>query len=97
MIRKLTQDWERRLLEGTHKALCTRTQEEGAVTPRETDPDLPASVQESPAEARVRGSDEAVQDLLKEVAIIFITSTIIWSLVKQMGGNTAAPINRKLD
>ena len=97
MIRKLTQDWERRLLEGTHKALCTRTQEEGAVTPRETDPDLPASVQESPAEARVRGSDEAVQDLLKEVAIIFITSTIIWSQVKQMGGTTAAPINRKLD
>ena len=28
-------------------------------------------------------------DLLKEVAIIFITSTIIWPQVKQQGGNTA--------
>ena len=30
--------------------VCTRTQEEGAVTPQETDPDLPVSVQESPVE-----------------------------------------------
>ena len=36
-------------------------------------------------------------DHLKEVAIIFITSTIVWSQVKQQGGNTAQPINRKLD
>ena len=33
------------------------------------------------------------QDLLKEVAIIFITSTIVWSQVKQLGGNRAPPIN----
>ena len=38
-----------RLLEGT------RTQEKGAVSPQETDPDLPVSVQESPAEAWVGG------------------------------------------
>jgi len=31
------------------------------------------------------------QDLLKEVAIIFITSTIAWPQVKQQGGNTASP------
>ena len=31
----------------------TRTQEKGAVTPQETDPDLPVSVQESPVEAWV--------------------------------------------
>ena len=37
------------------------------------------------------------QDLLKEVAIIFITPTIVWSQVKQQGGNTAPPINRKLE
>ena len=37
------------------------------------------------------------QDPLKEVAIIFITSTIAWAQVKQQGGNTAPPINRKLD
>ena len=35
-------------------------------------------------------------DLLKEGAIILITSTIVWSQVKQ-GGNTAPPISRKLD
>ena len=36
-------------------------------------------------------------ELLKEVAIIFITSSIVWPQVKQQGGNTALPINRKLD
>ena len=34
--------------------------------------------------------------LLKEVAIIVITSTIVWPQVKQ-GGNTAWSIKRKLD
>ena len=40
---------------GEHKQnfVCTRTQEKGAVTPQETEPDLPVSVQESPAEAWV--------------------------------------------
>ena len=37
------------------KLVCTRTQEKGAVTPEETDPDLPVGVQESPAEAWVSG------------------------------------------
>ena len=36
-------------------------------------------------------------DLLKKVAFIFITSTIVWPQVNQQGGNTALPINRKLD
>ena len=36
-------------------------------------------------------------ELLKKVAIVFITSTIVWSQVEQQGGNTALPINRKLD
>ena len=36
-------------------------------------------------------------DLLKEVAIIFTTSTIVWSQVKQQEGKAAPPINRKLD
>ena len=42
---------------GGHKQnlVCTRTQEKGAVTPQETDPDLPVSVWESPAEAWVSG------------------------------------------
>ena len=33
------------------------------------------------------------QDLLKEITIIFITSTILWSQVKQQGGNTALQQN----
>ena len=32
-------------------------------------------------------------DLLKEVTIIFTTSTILWSRVKQQGGNTALQQN----
>ena len=77
------------------------------MTPQETDPDLPVSAQESLAEVWVSGGllqglgalSIAVPawDLLKEVPIIFITSTIVWLQVKQPGGNTARPINRKLD
>ena len=42
---------------GGHKQnlVSTRTQEKGAVTTQETDPDLPMSVQESLAEAWVSG------------------------------------------
>ena len=42
---------------GGHKQnlLCTRTHEKGAVTPQETDPDLPVSVQESLEEVWVSG------------------------------------------
>jgi len=35
--------------------------------------------------------------LLKEVTIIFIISTIIWSQVKKQGGDIALLINRKLN
>ena len=39
------------------------------------------------------------QILLKEVAITFITPTIVWPQAKQQGGKIAplSPINRKLD
>ena len=83
--------------------MYTRTQEKGAVTPQETDPDVPVIVQESgggvglklPA-AGLGALNAAVcaWDLLKEVPIIFITSTIVWLQVKQQGGNTALPINK---
>ena len=66
------------------------------MTPQETDQDLPMSVQESLAEAWDGGGLLQV-GALKEVAIIFITSTIVWPQVKQQGGNTALVINRKLD
>ena len=39
----------------TQNLVCTMTQEKGAVTPQETDPDLPMSAQESLAEAWVSG------------------------------------------
>ena len=65
----------------------TRTQKKGTVTPQETDPDLPMSVQETPVEGWVDGgllpglgalsAAVCAWDLLKEVAIIFITSTIV--------------------
>ena len=44
---ELTQDCE---IVSWRNLVCPRTQEKGAVTPQETDPDLPVSVQESPAE-----------------------------------------------
>ena len=62
------------------------------MTPQETDPDLPVSVQESLEEAWVDGGllqgwghrvqQCLQQNLLKEVTIIFITSTIFWPQVK---------------
>ena len=85
----------------------TRSREKGAVSPQETEPDLPTSVQESLAEvwaaaccgvrstgnscgctipAEGSGALSAAvweKDLLKEVANVFITSTIVWSQVKQ--------------
>ena len=36
-------------------------------------------------------------DILKEVAIIFTTSTIVWPQVEQQGVGEHSPINRKLD
>ena len=76
------------------------------MTQQETDLELPVSVQESPAEVWV-GSGPAglgalsvavhAQNPLKEVSIIFITSTTVRPQVKQQEGNTAPPINRKLD
>ena len=77
------------------------------MTPQETDPVLPMSVQKTssggmgwwwPAsESEALSPAMQAWDLLKEVTIIFITSTIVWPQVKQQGGNTPLPINRKLD
>ena len=84
----------------------TRNQEKGVVTPKQTDPDLPRSVLVSsrgmgwwwPAVGLgMLSAAVSAWSLLKEVPIMFITSTIVWSQVKQQGGNIALPINRKLD
>ena len=58
---------------GGHKQnfVHTRTQEKGAVTPQETDPDLLVSVQESLAEVWVR------------IACCRVRDTECWSQVKQ--------------
>ena len=71
------------------------------MTPQETDPDLPVSVQESPAEAWVGGGQlqgrgslsVAVHalGLLKEVTIIFITSTVVWPQVNSREGAQPRP------
>ena len=86
---ELTLDWGNRLLEGTNRTLCLRTQEKGAVTPQETDSDSPSSVQQTcglvvACFGGERGLRVAVLagELLKEVAIIFINSTIVWPQVK---------------
>ena len=76
------------------------------MTPQKTDPDTPMSTQEFPVEVWVgsgllqgRGTEcsRECTNLLEEVAIISITSTIVWPQVKQQGGHTVLPINRKLD
>ena len=75
-------------MHGGHKQnlVSTRTQEKEEVTPQDTDPDSSVSVQESPVEAWVcggllqgwgRSCSSACVSLLKEVAIIFITSTTV--------------------
>ena len=100
---ELTQDWKQTLGGHKQKLVCTRTQEKGAETLQETDPDLPVNVQKSLGRrwpAAWLGALSVVVhawDLWKEVAIIHITSTIVWLQVKQQGGNTTPPINRKLN
>ena len=80
-------------MERGHKQnlVLKRTQEKGAVTSQETDPDLPVSVQESLARCgsvvaccRVEGTEygSACMGPLKEVHIIFITSTRVLPWVK---------------
>ena len=52
---ELTQYWGNRFFEDTNSFLCIRTQEKEVVTPQETDPDLPMSIQESLMKAWVEG------------------------------------------
>ena len=54
LIIELPPDWGNRLLEDTNKPVHIRSQEKGAVTPEETESDLPVSVQESLADAWVK-------------------------------------------
>ena len=106
-ITELPQDWENRLLKGTNTHVHTRTQEKGAVSPQETEPDLCVCVSRSLWQrlvltvscsgVRTLNTVVCAKVILKEVAITFITPTIFWPQAKQQGKNTALLINRKLD
>ena len=85
------------------KLVGARTQEKGAVTPQETDPDLPMGVQESLAKEWVgsellQGWGHWVQQCVHGT---YWRRSPLSSQpppqVKQQGGNTAPPIDRKLD
>ena len=54
MITELPQDWGNRLLEGTNNTLCAAGERNSiSMSPQETEPDLPVSVQASPVEVWV--------------------------------------------
>ena len=70
------------------------------MTPQETDPDLPRTVQESPAEAWVGGGllqswgpecSSPCMGPFEGVTIIFITSTIVWPQVNSWEGTQFHP------
>ena len=87
------------------KPWAHQDQEKGAVTPQETEPDLPVSVQESLVDGStvacqvVRGTDYnspgrpgmLAQVLLKEFAITAISPTIIWLEGYREGGRGTQP------
>ena len=87
--------------------VCTKTQEKGAVSPQETEPDLPLSVQESLVEAwvntvaccGVRGTEynSVGKSLLEGGRHYHHYPYHSLASTKQQGGNTAPSISRKLD
>ena len=104
---ELTWDWGNRPLEGTNKTCAHQDPGEKSSDPTRGWPG-PASEwsgvsgrgvgQAWPATGL--GALSAVvhaRGLLKEVDVIFSTSTIVWPQVRQQGVNTASPIKRKLD
>ena len=104
MITELTRDWGTRLLEGTNKILCTPgpgRKEQGphrGLTQACPWVSLGVPGRGVGQQYTAAGSGALSAAVLwKEVAIIFITSTLVGSQVKQQGGKTAPPINRKLD
>ena len=86
MITELPENWRNRLLEGTNKTLCTPGARRKTVSPQETEPDLPVSVQGSLVEAWADSgllqsgslnTTVCAQVLLKEIAITFIAPTSV--------------------
>ena len=98
---ELTQDWRNRLLEGTNKTLCTPGLGERGSDPTRNRPRL---ARECPGvssrgagrrwpAAGLGALNAAVRawDLLKEVAIVFITSIIVWPQVDNREGTQLHP------
>ena len=104
---ELTQHWGNRLLEGTHKTCAHQDPGERSSDPTRDGPRLAHECSGvsgrgvgwwwPAAESGALSAAVHAWKLLKEVSIIFITSTIVRPQVKQQGGNTAPPTNRKLD
>ena len=101
MITELPQDWGNRF--GVHVCLYkvqnfvhTRSQEIGAVSPQETEPDISVSVQESLVEAWVNcGLLQSPGTEYNSVCTSPFEGG--WPQAKLQGGNTAPPMSRKLD
>ena len=74
-----------------------RTQEKGAVTPQETEPDLPVSVQESLVEVCVKSNllGGKYTDCSSPERHIMLAN-VLWPQAKLQGGNIAPPMIRKL-
>ena len=97
---------------GGHKQnlVLTKTQEKGAVTPQKTDPDLPVSVQESPAEARCESTLACLRSGALNTTVLGVLGHAGISQFEggphypchslasgqTKGGNTATHISRKL-
>ena len=92
---------------GGHKQnlVSTRTQKKGALTPQETDPDLPVRFRSigrrhgsSVACCRSGALSAAVYawGLLREVALVFIMPTVVWP-GRTAGRDHSPAVNRKLD
>jgi len=83
---------------GGHKQnlVHTKTQEKGAATPQETDPDLPECPVIS-GRGMGRQGRPCCRVRAMNTTVTTITPTIVWPQAKQQGGNTAPPFKRKLD
>ena len=107
LITELTQDWGNRLFVGTNKTLCAPGSRRKEQLPHKSLSQMFLWVSRSLRQrcrlavacCRVwdtEGSSVCVGPFKGGRHYIFITSTIVWSQLKQQGRNTVLPINRKV-
>ena len=92
LIIELPQDWGKRPLEGTNKILCVPGDRRNSRSLR-----WKCGLTEACCGSGELNTTVRTQVLLKAVTITIITPIIVLPQVKQQGGNTVLPINRKLD